>query len=57
MIGVAASARRGSPSGLPPVSFTGDDVLDRLRFDVGGGRYFRIFDSCTSATLQSRHQM
>jgi hypothetical protein len=37
--------------------FSGDDVLDRLRFDLGGDRYFRTVDGRTGATLRSRHQM
>ena len=37
--------------------FSGDDVLDRLRFSPSGDRYFRVTDGRSGATQQSRHRM
>ncbi len=65
--GTGALVRIGSARGLATQNFysgsdligdfTGDDVLDRMRFSRDDDRHFHILDGRTGSTQQSRHQM
>ena len=65
--GTSSSATLRTVSALPAQNFysgseligdfSGDGVLDRLRFSRDGDRYFRVVDGRSGATQRSRHRM
>jgi hypothetical protein len=56
--GAPAIAAQNFYSGADLIGdFSGDDVLDRLRFSPAGDRYFRVTDGRSGATQQGRHRM